>query len=108
MLPNPLLFIVYIVTFRMMYCIQCLLLVLMSSLFMATPLFAATAADLPPPKGCDITGVYAPAKPATKALTAVFPPVQLDMRTPLAPTVLPAAGRNYLIHALPDSRRRCQ
>jgi len=30
------------------------------------------------------------------------------MRTPLAPTVLPAAGRNYLIHAPPDSRRRCQ
>lgn len=75
-------------------------LTLISSTFMATPLFAATAADLPPPKGCDIISAYAPAKAATKALTAVFPPVPLDIRTPLAPTALPAAGRHYLIYEL--------
>lgn len=74
-------------------------LVLMSSLFTATPLLAATAADLLPPKGCDIIGASTPAQAATKAL-AVFPPIPLDMRTPLAPTVLPAAGRNYLIYEL--------
>src|SRR5471032_1508024 len=72
----------------------------MSSLFTATPLFAETAADFPPPKGCDIIGAGTPVKPASKALTAVFPPPQLDMRTPLEPTVLPSAGRNYLIYEL--------
>lgn len=29
-----------------------------------------------------------------------FPPVQLQVRTPLAPTVLPSAGRNYLVYEL--------
>src|SRR5476649_1445509 len=72
----------------------------MSSLFTATPLFAETAADFPPPKGCDIIGAGTPVKPASKALTAVFPPPQLDMRTPLEPTVLPSGGRNYLIYEL--------
>lgn len=65
-----------------------------------TPSFAATAADLPPPKGCDIIGASPAAKPASRALNAVFPPTQLDIRTPMEPTVLPSAGRNYLIYEL--------
>ena len=70
------------------------------SFFTAAPLQAATAADLPPPKGCDVIAAGAPARPATTMQTAVFPPPQLDVRTPLEPTVLAGTGRNYLLYEL--------
>ena len=70
------------------------------SFFSATPLLAATAADLPPPPGCEVIAAGVPARPATVLQTAVFPPPQLDMRTPLEPTVLAGTGRNYLLYEL--------
>ena len=70
------------------------------SFFAVSPLLAATAADLPPPRGCDVIAAGAPARAATTVQTAVFPPPQLDMRTPLEPTVLAGTGRNYLLYEL--------
>jgi murein DD-endopeptidase MepM/ murein hydrolase activator NlpD len=73
--------------------------VLLFGALFAAPVFAATAADLAPPKGCDIVGAGTAVKPATPP-SAVFPPAQLDIRTPLEPTVLAANGRNYLLYEL--------
>ena len=70
------------------------------SLLTAAPLLAATAADLPPPEGCDVIAAGAPVRLATTMQTAVFPPPQLDVRTPLEPTVLAGTGRNYLLYEL--------
>ena len=70
------------------------------SFFSTTPLLAATAADLSPPPGCEAIAAGVPARPATVLQTAVFPPPQLDMRTPLEPTVLAGTGRNYLLYEL--------
>ena len=72
----------------------------LSTFLTSTPSLAATAADVPPPKGCDIVGAASPLKLASKALTAVFPPPQLDISIPLPPTVMPSAGRNYLMYEL--------
>src|SRR5471030_281166 len=72
----------------------------LSSFLTTSPLFASTAASLPPPKGCEIVSGVTPRKLASKALTEVFPPPQLDIRTPLEPTLMPSAGRNYLIYEL--------
>jgi murein DD-endopeptidase MepM/ murein hydrolase activator NlpD len=71
-----------------------------SALVVAPPVFAATTATLSPPKGCDLIGADPSSQPATIALMAAFPPTQLDVRTPLEPTVLPSGGRNYLIYEL--------
>lgn len=68
--------------------------------FAVTPAFAQTAADLPPPHGCNSIVQEKAAKPAGKALQPAFPPIQLEIRTPIEPTVLPAGGRNYLIYEL--------
>jgi len=72
----------------------------LASFLNTSPLFASTAASLPPPKGCEIVSGVTPRKLASKALTDVFPPPQLDIRTPLEPTLMPSAGRNYLIYEL--------
>jgi hypothetical protein len=59
---------------------------------------SASAANVPLPAGCEPAGagVAAAAAPAPSA----FPPVQLQVRTPLEPAVLPGAGRNYLVYEL--------
>lgn len=68
---------------------------LLSSALLAA---SANAANVPLPAGCEpaSAGVAAAAAPAPSA----FPPVQLQVRTPLEPTVLPSAGRNYLVYEL--------
>ncbi|MGZ5182832.1 MAG: M23 family metallopeptidase [Ramlibacter sp.] len=50
------------------------------------------------PAGCERAGPSAAA--AVTAPAPVFPPIQLQIRTPLAPTVLPSAGRAYLVYEL--------
>lgn len=61
---------------------------------------SASAANVPLPAGCEPAGAgVAIAQPASPAEPA-FPPIQLQMRTPLEPTVLPSAGRNYLVYEL--------
>jgi hypothetical protein len=58
---------------------------------------AAHAAALP--HGCE--PALAPAVQAAPAPAApVFPPIQLQVRTPLEPSVLPSAGRSYLVYEL--------
>lgn len=58
----------------------------------------ASAAAVSLPAGCEPAGegvataaLSSPARPA-------FPPIQLQIRTPLEPTVLASAGRNYLVY----------
>jgi hypothetical protein len=58
------------------------------------------AADLPLPPGCEVAGASKPAAQARVAVPPVFPPVQVQVRTPVEPTVLPSGGRNYLIYEL--------
>jgi murein DD-endopeptidase MepM/ murein hydrolase activator NlpD len=60
----------------------------------------AGAANVPLPYGCETAGQTKPAALARAAVQPVFPPVQVQVRTPLQPTVLPSAGRNYLVYEL--------
>ncbi|UOD33653.1 M23 family metallopeptidase [Massilia violaceinigra] len=41
-----------------------------------------------------------PAPTAVALVQPVFPPVQVQVRTPVQPTVLPSGGRNYLLYEL--------
>lgn len=76
------------------------LIMLLLNAGMAAPGYAATASELPPPKGCDIVAAGMRGKAVAAAPAAVFPPIQLDMHTPLEPTVLAASGRHYLLYEL--------
>ncbi|NHZ64907.1 M23 family metallopeptidase [Massilia genomosp. 1] len=60
----------------------------------------AAAANVPLPDGCEMAGKSKPAATPSAAVEPVFPPVQIQVRTPIHPTVLPSAGRNYLIYEL--------
>lgn len=59
---------------------------------------SASAVNVPLPPGCNAAGTGTVTAHAASRAPAVFPPVQLQMRTPLEPTVLPSAGRNYLVY----------
>ena len=61
---------------------------------------AALAADLAPPPGCDIVSKRAGAPTILKALTPAFPPVALQMRTPVEPTAFASDGRTFLVYEL--------
>ena len=69
------------------------------SLLVATSAQARTAAEFPPPPGCDVIASSAGVS-AAEARPQVFPPTQLEVRTPVAPTLFPAAGRDYLLYEL--------
>lgn len=57
----------------------------------------AQAAD-PLPAGCDAAaGVV---KATAAAVVAVFPPPQLEVRTPVAPRVVASGGRQFLFYEL--------
>ncbi|MEW6022322.1 MAG: M23 family metallopeptidase [Pseudomonadota bacterium] len=72
---------------------------LAAAFFLLCTLANRAAAQAPLPPGCQMAGAStAPAGHAGPA--PVFPPVQLQVRTPLAPAVLPSAGRNYLLYEL--------
>lgn len=58
------------------------------------------AAGVPLPAGCQSAQPAAQAPAAATPAAPAFPPVQLAVRTPLAPTVLPSAGRKYLVYEL--------
>lgn len=68
-----------------------------AGLLIAPTAQAETGPALPP--GCQAAGAATSAQ-HTPALPPPFPPVQLQVRAPLAPTVLPSAGRNYLLYEL--------
>jgi murein DD-endopeptidase MepM/ murein hydrolase activator NlpD len=59
-----------------------------------------SAANVPLPNGCEIAGASKTVAPAGSDVQPVFPPVQLQVRTAVEPTVLPSAGRNYLVYEL--------
>jgi hypothetical protein len=61
---------------------------------------SAAAADVAPPHGCTIVGEHKPTMLAAPATPPVFPPVQLQVRTPVEPTVLASGGWNYLLYEL--------
>lgn len=73
--------------------------VVLGALASAMPALARTAAELAPPQGCDVIAKGAGGA-AAETRAAVFPPTQLDVRTPVAPTLFPAAGRDYLLYEL--------
>lgn len=57
----------------------------------------AQAAALPP--GCVLAGqAEEAASPVATLAQAAFPPVQLELQTPVAPGALPADGRRYLVY----------
>ena len=58
----------------------------------------ARAANVPLPHGCELAGAGLVTATAPSPVRPAFPPVQLQVRTPLEPTVLPSAGRNYLVY----------
>lgn len=59
---------------------------------------SASAAKVPLPHGCEPAGADVVVAPAASPAPPAFPPIQLQMRTPLEPTVVPSAGRNYLVY----------
>ena len=63
-------------------------------------LLAQAAPPGPPlPAGCQVAALSNTTF-ATPAPPPAFPPVQLQVRAPLAPTLLPSAGRAYLVYEL--------
>ena len=79
----------HLMSFMMLRHAVCIAIVFSSSL---------AVAGNAPPEGCEPAraGVAAAGAPAA----APFPPIQLQLRTPLEPTVLPSAGRAYLVYEL--------
>lgn len=68
---------------------------LLSLLAAASTGFAQTA---PPPDGCEIVGLEPPAQ--ADPVPPVFPPVQLEIRTPLEPSVIRAGDHHLLVYEL--------
>ncbi len=60
----------------------------------------AVAANAALPYGCELANATPLIAPDARAAPPIFPPVQLQVRTPVEPTVLPSDGKNYLIYEL--------
>lgn len=58
------------------------------------------AINSPLPHGCEMAATSKQTASAREHVQPAFPPVQVQVRTPLEPTVLPSEGRNYLIYEL--------
>jgi len=60
----------------------------------------AAAADASLPAGCDAVaaGNAVSTRQGAPSAPPVFPPVQIALRTPVEPTVLPSGGRNVLVY----------
>ncbi|RFP26134.1 M23 family peptidase [Duganella sp. BJB488] len=52
------------------------------------------------PSGCDSVGSGAGTVSSEGAPAPVFPPIQLEIRTPLAPTLFAGGGRSFLLYEL--------
>lgn len=61
---------------------------------------SASAANLQLPHGCELAAESKSTASTSLPAPPVFPPVQIQMRTPVEPTVLPSSGRNYLLYEL--------
>ncbi|WNG38876.1 M23 family metallopeptidase [Archangium violaceum] len=72
---------------------------LTSMLLAASTCISAEAATFAEPAdGCRMVGPSAAARSAVTSSAPVFPPPQLQIRTPFEPTAFPSAGLNYLIY----------
>jgi hypothetical protein len=60
----------------------------------------ASAANQLLPNGCEMVGKSKRVAPVEAVFQPVFPPVQVQVRTPLEPTVLSSTGWSYLIYEL--------
>ncbi len=69
---------------------------------LATAASAATFAAPPgePAAGCRLAGAEMSALPGPVDPVPAFPPLQLQVHTPVPPAAVPSAGRSYLIHEL--------
>ncbi|HEU4851006.1 MAG TPA: M23 family metallopeptidase [Telluria sp.] len=61
---------------------------------------ASAAAPAPLPAGCELAARGVAAQPGGDALKPVFPPIQLQVRTPVEPIPFPSGGREYLVYEL--------
>jgi len=77
-----------------------LLISLLATLFVCTPAAGAPADLQPPPPGCELIRKHLEPRATNAAAVSVFPPVQLEIRTPFEPTAFPSSGRTYLIYEL--------
>ena len=62
------------------------------------PAFADAIGE--PAEGCHVIAARDTATAAPAGDAAAFPPPQLQIRTPVAPSAIPSAGRHYLIYEL--------
>lgn len=66
----------------------------------ARPAQASEDSALAMPSGCMLAADPAKTSVAPVAEVPAFPPIQLDVRTPVEPTVIPGNGRQYLYYEL--------
>ena len=73
---------------------------LLAGICAAVPLPASSLERLPLPAGCKPAQRSAQARPMEAMDVPVFPPVQLDVRTPFEPSAFSAGGYRYLVYEL--------
>lgn len=79
----------------------CTVLTAIFSCLLASSAAAARGVDSRPlPDGCERVGRSPGPVPTRVSGEPPFPPVQLEIRTPLEPTVFPAGGSSYLVYEL--------
>lgn len=74
--------------------------VLLWTVLFTASAFATSKVELPLPFGCTRADQRASRDTLNKQLKPVFPPIPLQLRTPVEPTVFASNGRNYLIYEL--------
>lgn len=72
----------------------------LATLFACTSASAAWADSQTPPPGCERAGQRLEPRAMSAGAASVFPPVQLEIRTPFEPTAFPSSDRAYLIYEL--------
>ncbi|MDT3486366.1 M23 family metallopeptidase [Stenotrophomonas maltophilia] len=73
---------------------------LLAGLSLAMPARASSVEQLPLPVGCQVVQRTDAAGRAVDVAEPAFPPVQLEVRTPFAPSAFSAGGYRYLVYEL--------
>lgn len=66
----------------------------------STPSFAANSENLRPAKDCALASLVSNSDSTGASAKLPFPPIQLDIRTPFEPTLVPSGGFHYVIYEL--------
>lgn len=74
--------------------------VFIGSMFACAISASASAANPQLPRGCELATESRSMASTSMPAQPVFPPVQIQMRTPVEPTVLASMGTNYLVYEL--------